>query len=156
MSLRRLVSWTDVPDIRVKHFSGTATYLRDLRIATGLLHRDFHLVLDLGEIANLATVWVNGTELGVLWRPPYRIDVTRAVKPGANRLRVDVTNTWRNRLLGDRDLPEAERSTWVLPFSEGGSTYSPIRQSDTLVPAGLIGPVGLRWERRAITRWETR
>ena len=64
------------------------------------------LVLDLGKVRNLAVVVrVNGKSLGVLWKPPFRVDVTAAVRPGANTLEVEVTNLWPNRLIGDQFLP---------------------------------------------------
>ena len=82
-----------------------------------------------------AEVTVNGQSLGVLWKPPYRIDITEAVKPGANKVRVEVTNVWKNRLIKDALLPIDQRVTWCFyPFYH--------KEPDApLMESGLLGPV---------------
>ena len=93
------------------------------------------MILDLGQVNDIAVVRVNGQELATLWLPPYRLDITAAVKPGANALEVDVVNTWNNRLAGDAALPVEQRLT---------SITSPTVSKDTpLTSAGLLGPVYL-------------
>ena len=67
------------------------------------------MVLDLGEVHDLAEVTLNGKPLGTLWKPPYRIDVADALKPGVNLLEVRVTNEWTNRQMVDRLLPEGQQ-----------------------------------------------
>jgi hypothetical protein len=62
--------------------------------------------LDLGEVKNIAQVKLNGVDLGVLWKPPFRVDLTSAAKAGTNQLEIEVTNLWPNRLIGDEQLPE--------------------------------------------------
>jgi len=89
--------------------------------------------LDLGKVNDIATVRVNGQDLGTLWLPPYRLDITSAVKPGANTLEVEVVNTWNNRLVGDAALPLEQRRTLL--------TAPTVRKNSPLMPAGLIGPV---------------
>jgi len=96
---------------------------------------DTRVFIDAGKVANLASVYVNGISCGVIWTAPYRIDVTKAIHPGKNELRIEVTNTWFNRLKGDQLLPEKERITW---------TNAPFWTKDKpLLPAGLLGPVTL-------------
>ena len=92
--------------------------------------------LDLGSVKEIAHVFLNGKDLGMLWKPPFRVDVTAALKPGRNRLEVRVTNLWPNRLIGDAALPENQRHTW--------STFQPYKAEDPLLPSGLLGPVTLR------------
>ena len=99
------------------------------------------MFLDLGQVANLAEVTVNGTNLGVLWKPPFVVEVTGVVKPGDNTLAIDVTNTWLNRLIGDACLEAKDRSSWLL-FEKA----YPDPETD-LEPAGLMGPVVLKTAR---------
>jgi hypothetical protein len=78
-------------------------------------------------------VYVNGIDCGVIWTAPYHVDISKAIRPGKNDLRIEVTNTWFNRLKGDLLLPEKERITW---------TNAPFWTKDKpLLPAGLLGPV---------------
>lgn len=125
----------------IKYFSGTATYHSAFEL-TGV-NKDDKLFLDLGSVANLAEVELNGNKLGVLWKPPFIIEVTDAVEPGRNELSVAVTNTWHNRMVGDAGLPEDQRITWLL-FREAGAGLEANPE-----PAGLIGPVVLRTARKA-------
>jgi hypothetical protein len=96
------------------------------------------LSLDLGKVGVLASVKLNGQDLGVLWKEPFASDVTRVLKPGRNVLEVRAVNLWVNRLVADAGLPVGKRLTWA--------TWSPFRPSDALLPSGLIGPVQLRAE----------
>jgi hypothetical protein len=129
----RLLSWTERLDPGVRHYSGTATYERDFRWEPPAGGRP-RVFLDLGEVANLAEVSVNGTPCGVAWTFPYRVEITEALRSGENRLRVEVTNTWANRLIGDLDLPEGERLAWT-------TASSTLVEGRPLREAGLLGPV---------------
>ena len=107
LTLEQLIDWSQHPDSGVKYFSGTATYTKrfdmspELCDATGL--RQF---LDLGSVAVMAQVTLNGKDLGILWKPPYRAEVTSLLRPTENRLDVKVVNLWVNRMIGDELLPE--------------------------------------------------
>jgi hypothetical protein len=129
----KLMSYTDSKDDGVKYFSGTATYVKDIDISNEMIGKDRPIYLDLGEVKNLAEVSLNGKNLGILWKPPFRIDISKAAKAGSNHLEVKVTNLWPNRLIGDQHLPEDKRITWV--------TYSPYKKESPLLPSGLLGPV---------------
>ena len=83
----------------------------------------------------MAQVKLNGHNLGVLWKPPFRVDVTGALQPGRNTLEIRVANLWPNRMIGDAALPEAERFTW--------SSYEPFTKDSPLPESGLLGPVTL-------------
>jgi hypothetical protein len=137
ISFDTLESWTARSDDGIKYFSGTASYRKTIHVNGARLKKDHRVWLDLGEVNHLAEVFVNDQPLGVLWKPPYRVDITDAAKPGANKVEVKVTNCWKNRILGDWKLPEAERVTWTLyPFYHD-------EKDAPLMPSGLLGPVRL-------------
>jgi predicted GH43/DUF377 family glycosyl hydrolase len=132
--LDRLTDWTDREESGIRYYSGTASYEQTFEWQPG----DQRVWLDLGRVENLAEVSVNGQPCGVAWTAPYRIEITDALREGENRLRIDVTNTWANRLIGDHELPEAERITWTTaPYRLAGKP---------LLDAGLLGPVALLME----------
>ena len=155
----KLISWPDSPDSGIKYFSGTATYTKTLSIPADLLASGHRLYLDLGDVQVIAQVTLNNKNLGILWKPPYSVEITRAAHPGDNMLEVKVTNLWPNRIIGDEQLPEdSERREgalqswpqWLLdgkPSPAGRYTFAVNRhwkKSDPLFPSGLIGPVTLR------------
>ncbi|MFM1878210.1 MAG: hypothetical protein RLZZ241_1076 [Bacteroidota bacterium] len=131
LELSQLMSWSEHPDSGVRHFSGTVTYLKSFDLME--VDTSKHFFLDLGEVHDLAEVLVNGKSLGVIWKPPFRIDMSRAVQPGTNQLEIRVTNTWVNRLIGDAHPEVTNKITFTtMPF---------YRETDSLLPAGLFGPV---------------
>jgi hypothetical protein len=159
--LDRLVSWPDHPDADVKHFSGTGVYRRTFECPADLAaSADQPVVLDLGRVEVQARVKLNGKDLGLLWKAPYRVDVTGALKAGSNKLEVEVTNLWINRLIGDEsisdDSPRNDNGTlrawpeWLAHTTTsptGRHTFTTWRlwkAADPLVPSGLLGPVVLR------------
>jgi hypothetical protein len=133
----KLADWTAHPDPAIKHFSGTAVYRKSFAwVPSPDATLKTQTLLDLGNVRDLATVRLNGIALGTLWLPPYQVDVSAAVKPGENRLEIEVVNPWNNRLVGDAALPQDQRRTFLQApgaFKKGG-----------LLPAGLLGPVVLR------------
>ena len=129
---KQLGSWTDNEDAGIKYFSGTATYRRTLAVSATWLGKDRRVELDLGAVSKLARVLVNGRDLGILWKPPYRADVTRALHAGANQLQIRVTNLWVNRLIGDQQ-PDAKQVTFT--------TFNPYKADSPLLESGLLGPV---------------
>jgi hypothetical protein len=133
VTLEKLESWTANPDDGVKHFSGTATYTKDFEVPADATGADKRLYLDLGDVKNLAEVTLNGKPIGILWKPPFRAEVTDAIKPGKNTLEVKVTNLWPNRMIGDLSLPEDKRVTWTA--------YQPFTKDSPLLESGLLGPV---------------
>jgi len=133
ISLDALDSWSDNSDAGVKYFSGTATYTKTLDAPAAWFHAGTKLSLDLGDVKNLAEVSVNGKPLGILWKAPFRVDVTSALKPGANTLQIKVTNLWVNRLIGDQQPDAAKKYTYTAQ-----QFY---RADSPLLPSGLLGPV---------------
>ena len=139
-------SWTNHGDEDVKHFSGTAIYKRTFNLPPERKAAGQRLVLDLGDVQNLARVRLNGQDLGVLWKAPYAVDITVAAVAGANRIELEVTNTWFNRLAGDVGKPPEQRVTWAgavgRAFGGGGAPGAAATPTvPPLQPAGLIGPV---------------
>ena len=151
-------------DPGVRHFSGTATYSKTWHM-TASGGSDNRVILDLGRVEVVAEIAVNGTSAGVVWKEPYRVDITQLVRPGENRLEVAVTNLWTNRLIGDEQLPAEDEfglraelgadaagivalPEWYLqnrPKPPGGrTTFATWRFYDAdepLVASGLLGPV---------------
>jgi hypothetical protein len=133
-----LLDWTRHPDAGIRHFSGQATYRRTFSLPPPLAaDPNARILLDLGEVRDLATVRVNGRELATLWLTPFQVDLTGVVQPGENTLEVAIVNVWNNRLAGDAALPAEQRRTSLLAPTVGPDA--------PLLPAGLLGPVTLRY-----------
>jgi alpha-L-rhamnosidase len=125
-----LSSWSDNPDSGVRYFSGTAVYTKSFTLAP---HIGRHLALDLGDLHEVAEVTLNGHPLGILWNPPFVLDITDAVQSGPNQLQVKVANLWVNRLIGDAQPDVKTKYTFTtIPTYEADA---PLRAS------GLLGPV---------------
>ena len=154
----KLLSWTEHADAGVRYFSGTGTYRRQIEIPAAMLDAGRRLYLDLGRVQVIAEVRLNGRDLGILWKPPFRVDITEAAHGGRNELEVKVVNLWPNRLIGDEQLPEdTERDgpkvrlwpQWMLdgkPSPTGRVTFSTWKhwtKDDPLLESGLLGPVML-------------
>lgn len=137
ITLTELQSWTTNADEGVKYFSGTATYSKRVQIDRRWLRQGDRIFLDLGVVGDLAEVSLNGRVLGILWKSPYALDVTEAVKPGENQLEIKVTNQWTNRIIGDRSAAEAKK---VLSGVPSGGIF---RRPQTPTESGLLGPVKL-------------
>ena len=128
-----LASLSESSDKGIRYFSGHATYTKTIDAPAAWFHRGEELWLDLGDVANLAEVKVNGQPLGIAWKAPYRVDVSKALKPGKNTVEVRVANLWVNRLIGDAQPDAMAKYTFT--------THNPYKASSKLVPSGLIGPV---------------
>ena len=132
ITLDKLGSWSDNPDPGIKYYSGSGTYTATIHATDAWLIKGAHIWLDLGDVKNLASVAVNGKDLGVVWHEPYRVDVTEALKPGPDELSIKVTNAWVNRLIGDQQ-PGAKKYTYA--------DVKPYDAKSPLQPSGLLGPV---------------
>jgi hypothetical protein len=132
-----LKSWTEDTSRFIKFFSGTAVYR-----TTYTFDKNPDTVnaveLQMQTVLNIASVKVNGIDCGTTWTSPYHVDIRKAIKPGENKIEIEVTNTWRNRLIGDELMPE-QGTTWVnSPYKLTGKS---------LLPAGIIGRVEI------FTKW---
>ncbi len=116
----------------------------------------------------MARVKLNGRDFNVLWKPPYRMEIDQFAKPGENKLEVEVTNLWINRMIGDENLPEDSARNpngtlkrwpeWLLDGKSsptGRETFTSWRlwhKGDQLQDSGLLGPVTLQSSLRVIPK----
>jgi len=131
----RLISWSESADMGVKYFSGSATYTKTIVVPASAFSPDAHLWLDLGDVENIADVAVNGKYQGIVWKAPFRVDVTQALVPGSNQIVVQVTNLWVNRMIGDQQ-------PWALK-KYAFADFTPYKADSPLLPSGLLGRVKL-------------
>ena len=137
-----LTAWDKDADPGIRYFSGKATYTKTITVpaARG------RMLIDLGIVHELARVRVNGREAGIAWKPPYRVDITDAVRPGRNIVTVEVANLWRNRLIGDAQPGVTTKHAFTSqPAGDGpfGNLGGPVKVDSPLLPSGLLGPVTL-------------
>jgi hypothetical protein len=133
ISLDALGSWSESANPGVKYFSGIGTYTKTIQAPEDWLKTGTRLWLDLGDVKNLAEVTVNGKNLGTVWKPPFRVEVTEALRAGDNALEVKVANLWVNRLIGDKQPGPTKTYTYTaVEFYQANSP---------LLPSGLLGPV---------------
>lgn len=161
----QLTDWSEHPHPGIRYFSGTAAYSTLLNIPPEAVGPNRELWLDLGRVEVIATVRLNGREIGTLWAPPFRLRLDPAPPPGSHSLEVRVTNLWINRMIGDASLPDDDvqwapswggervsiawpewlrrgepRPSGRIAFATRGGVFS---ASDPLSPSGLLGPVEL-------------
>lgn len=170
--LNALTPWNEHADEGVRYFSGTASYTVDFRLKR--LDKSARYVLSLGEVKNLARVYINEREVAHLWKPPFSCDVTGSLRKGRNTLRIEVTNLWPNRMIGDEQWPDdVEWDThFIYDYAPGkpevGSfmktvpqwlregtlrpeprrktvvSFKYFRKDSPLLPSGLLGPVSIK------------
>jgi hypothetical protein len=152
---QKLEDWSQRPEPEIRYYSGTALYRTTFDCPSPKSWG--RAVLDLGRVEVMAAVKLNGRDLGVVWKPPYRVEISETVMPGRNTLELQVVNLWINRMIGDEQLPEdSDRNpngtlkswpSWLLegkPSPSGRFTFTSWRlwkKDDPLVPSGLLGPV---------------
>jgi hypothetical protein len=132
ITFNNLTMWNENSDPGIKYFSGTATYSKTIQAPAEWIKSGKELWLDLGDVRNLAEVVINGKSLGIIWKIPFRVNMTDALKEGENSLKVKVTNLWVNRLIGDQQ-PKAKKYTYT--------TQDFYKADSPLLPSGLLGPV---------------
>jgi hypothetical protein len=179
LTFEKLDDWSKRPEPGIRHYSGTAVYRttfempptsggrgtrglsRFSRSENGTVpFRNAGVFLDLGAVHEFAQIRLNGENLGIAWKRPFRVEVTRAMKAGANELEIEVTNLWPNRMIGDESLPADDNRNpsgtykqwprWLLDGESsptGRYTFATWRHYDKdspLLPSGLLGPVRLQ------------
>ena len=169
----KLVSWPLHPDSGIKFFSGTAHYKKTFKLSSKQVKSNKRILIDLGEVKNVATITVNKKEVAVIWNPPFSADITDYCNTGENILEIAVTNLWPNRMIGDKTQPddcvwgsvrsfspsnEIGRNLQVIPDWVLNKTERPSKNRITfctvdffkidtpLLPSGLIGPVQITIE----------
>jgi len=157
VTFRKLEDWSQHANPGIRYYSGRAVYRTAFQ--SQIENPKSKIFLDLGAVEVMARVKVNGKDCGIAWKPPYRVDISGAVRHGKNELEIEVVNLWINRLIGDEQLPLdshwkdfetlLEWPDWFLagrPRPSGRYTFTTCRpyQKDTpLAPSGLLGPVTL-------------
>lgn len=126
-----LQDWTLHPDDLIKYYSGTAVYKSTFELER--VPENSRIQIDLNNVTAMAKVKINGSYAGGVWTAPYVLNITPWVKPGENSVEIEVVNTWVNRLIGDRIVPESQRTTWT--------PHNPWSADSPLQKSGLIGPV---------------
>jgi len=126
-----LESWTASDNEGIKYFSGTAVYKNTFKIPGTWLKPEMRLYLDLGNVADMAEVLINGAFAGLLWTNPFRTEITGLIRKGTNIVEVRVTNQWTNRLMGDQ---KAEAGNKILNSQVMVWGRNPAE-------SGLLGPV---------------
>jgi hypothetical protein len=144
MLLPILQPLTDSDIAGVKYFSGTTSYATSFNFKEQT--DEVRNILQLGEVSEVSEVWLNGVPLGISWTPPFQYDITDQLVIGKNVLRVDVTNNWSNRLVGDAITGEKFTSTNIKIVNRGKKLGW---EHVSLVPSGLMGPVEI-YEMKAI------
>jgi len=165
----QLEDWSQRPEAGIRYYSGTAVYRKTVHVDATALDSSpdptspgagqRRLYLDLGQVAVMAEVKLNGRDLGVLWKPPFRVDVTEAAQPGENALELKVVNLWINRQIGDEQLaedsdrhPNGTLKNWPAWLEQGRpsptgrlsfTSWRLWKKDSPLQPSGLLGPVTL-------------
>jgi len=178
ITLDSLSSWSEHTNTLVKYYSGAATYRTSFGgprsvVAAGRdgcdrAHPSSPIYLDLGQVEVMARVKVNGKDCGIVWKPPYRVEISNALRNGQNELDIEVVNTWVNRMIGDEQLPlDSKWKDWETllswpdwftqgkPSSAGRYTFTTVRHyknNSPLQPSGLLGPVRLMKQDLDLTR----
>jgi len=155
ISFDTLKDWTTHEMRGIKYYSGIVTYTKEFTVSD-LNNKGSGLFLDLGVVHDIARVTLNGEELGVVWCAPWRIEISSAIAEGNNKLVIEVANRWVNRLVGDKDAPDANVRTVKFEngllegkeFSTGRYTFTPemaLNQLPSkLLPSGLLGPLSIQ------------
>ena len=132
----QLMSYTESADPAIRYYSGTVTYRKAFTLKKRHLRKAAAFEIDLGSVKNIARVKVNGFDVGVAWKAPFRLEIPTAyLHSGRNDLEVKVINLWQNRIIGDLQ-PGAGRK-WTYTASNWYTADSP------LLPSGLLGPVSV-------------
>jgi hypothetical protein len=155
----KLISWPLSADEGIRYFSGTATYKKQFSLTADVIKQGNSLELDLGSVGVIAEVIVNGKNLGVLWKVPFRIALGNAVHTGKNDIEIRVTNLWVNRLIGDARYPDDVKNKYGVPDAWPNwlldsnvkrdskritfTTWKHWDENSRLQPSGLLGPVVL-------------
>lgn len=128
-----LTPWNENADEEIKYFSGDGTYTKTINVPAEWLADGKQVYIDLGDVENLAEVSVNGQDMGITWKKPFRLDITKALTEGENTLEIKVVNLWVNRLIGDQQPDVTEKLTYT--------TQDFYNADSPLKPSGLLGPV---------------
>jgi hypothetical protein len=149
----KLEDWTTRAEEGIKYYSGTAIYHTDIELnEKTIADKKSDIFIDLGEVNNMARVWVNGKDMGVVWTAPFRLKISDAVVAGENKIDIEVANLWPNRLIGDEQKPDdgIVKNQWPEWLKNGTArtsgrftftTFKFYIKDSKLLKSGLMGPV---------------
>ncbi|MCX7872428.1 MAG: glycosyl hydrolase, partial [Verrucomicrobiae bacterium] len=127
----KLISWTQHEQPDIKYYSGAATYVKEFSVPH--VDKNKKVYLDIGSLRELAEVKLNGKTAGILWAPPFRVEITSCLKPETNKLEITVVNFWPNRIIGDLNFTEEKRVT--------KTNIRKFTKNTPLMESGLFGTV---------------
>ncbi len=127
MKMSSLEDWTMIDQL--KNFSGRGQYTTTFTVPASLLGSHHPIVLNLGDVKDVAEININGKPGPQLLLQPYKADVTSLLHTGENTLRITVVNALFNAL-------SAQGPSAVFGPAED-------KPENGLLPSGLIGPVRL-------------
>jgi hypothetical protein len=134
VKFKSLTDWSLSENEKIKYYSGTAIYETSFELNS--IPENEELFINLGNVSVMAKVKLNGTDIGGTWIAPYRLNATKHLRTGTNKIEVEVVNLWRNQLIKDKKLPKEERYTWHL--------VDDIREDEEPHSSGLLGPVTIQ------------
>ncbi|SFB95302.1 Glycosyl hydrolases family 2, sugar binding domain [Algibacter lectus] len=134
LELPKLTDWIESENDTIKFYSGTAVYTSNFKYSKE--EEMTNVYIDLGKVGVMASVKINGKNIGTTWIAPFKLNATSALKNGENTIEIEVVNVWRNRLTGDRELDKDVRTTWVIVDSA--------KKEEELISSGLLGPVTIQ------------
>lgn len=134
VSFPKLTDWIKNDNEKIKYYSGTAVYKSTFKYNKNNSKQD--IFIDLGKVGVMASVKINGIDIGTTWIAPYKLNINDSLKEGENTIEVEVVNVWRNRITGDKSLPQEKKTTWLLVDN--------ITPEESLIPSGLMGPVTIQ------------
>jgi len=163
MQMDTLVDFSKQTNPSIKYFAGTATYTKTVTVNDSKPSTKW--MLNLGVVNDIVIVFVNNKKVGTLWYPPYSIDISNFLQQGTNEVKIEVTNNWVNRLIGDEQEPadfewgndRADKGRAMKTYPDWFIKNQPRpskrkafsiwyynRKDTPLQPAGLAGPVVLQ------------
>lgn len=129
MTTNRLFDWTQSDNDRIKYFSGHARYKTTFRMKK---HDLEHCTwwLQLPDVKDLAHIWLNGKDMGIVWTDPYMVELGKQLRSGKNILEIEVVNTWHNALRG--------MDAGKTPYEDIWTNAKYRSKGDELLPSGLL------------------
>ena len=137
--------WTSLEGSALQNFSGRATYTTRFKLNDLTARR---WTLDLGKLSATASVRINGTDLGSLVGPTFRINIPGHLLRAENVLEVSVSSLMANRI--------ADMDRKGIPWKIFYNINMSARRKENLkngvfdagawapLPSGLAGPVVLK------------
>jgi hypothetical protein len=130
--LDSLVSWNDTSTEGIKYYSGSASYETDFTVSGNDITNGTKAFVAFDNIEEMARVFVNGKDCGIVWTLPYHAEITKHLRAGSNHLTVQVINTWNNRIVGDVRNPDKKQ------YTRTNIKYK-VKADSPLLKSGLIG-----------------